>query len=77
MSEPMVQFPVTCPKCGTESIARYPVADVATALLSRSTPLKLYAPCHDYYWTASQWELQQVRQYMGAWLAAPQPAPQE
>jgi hypothetical protein len=76
MSEPVIQFPVTCPLCGAEAMAEYPVADVANALLSRSAELELYAPCHDYHWTASQWELQQVRQYMGAWLkSAPADSP--
>ncbi len=68
MNEPIIQFPSTCPLCGTEAITEHPVADVANALLSRSVELKLYAPCHDYYWTASPWELQQIRQYMGAWM---------
>jgi hypothetical protein len=68
MNEPTIRFPIVCPLCGTEAMTEYPIADVANALLSRSTELKLHAPCHDYYWTASQAELQQVRQYMGAWL---------
>jgi hypothetical protein len=70
MNEPTIQFPVICPLCGAESLTEYKAADVASALLSRSAELKLYAPCHDYYWTASRGELRQVRQYMGAWLKA-------
>jgi hypothetical protein len=68
MNEPTIRFPVVCPLCGAEAITEYPVADVASALLNRSVGLKLYTPCHDYRWTASQLELQQVREYMGAWL---------
>ena len=68
MNEPTIQFPVTCPKCGAEAIADYPVADVADALLSRSTVLQLYAPCHDCHWPASQAEMQQIREYMAAWM---------
>ncbi len=73
MNEPTIQFPVICPKCGKEQLGEYLVADVADALLARSGTLQLYAPCHDYYWTPSQWELQQVRQYLGAWLQASPP----
>jgi hypothetical protein len=70
MNEPTIHFPVVCPKCGTEELGEYPVADVANALLVRSNSLQLYAPCHDYHWTASQGELQQARQYLGAWLTS-------
>ena len=74
MNEPTIQFPQTCPKCGAEALGEYPVADVANALLDRTNSFQLYARCHDYYWTASQWELQQIRQYLGAWLLDPRGA---
>ena len=70
MNEPTIRFPVICPLCDAEAITEYPVADVASALLTRSTGFELYARCHDYHWTASQGELQQIREYMGAWLRA-------
>ena len=34
MREPTIQFPVTCPLCGNEALAEYPVAEVADALLA-------------------------------------------
>jgi hypothetical protein len=78
MNEPTIRFPIICPLCGAEAINEHPVADVASALVARSVELKLYAPCHDYHWTASQCERQQVREYMGAWLkAAPSSEPSE
>jgi hypothetical protein len=71
MDEPTIRFPVTCPQCGTEELGEYSIADVANALLSRGNSLHLHASCHDYYWAASQWELQQIREYLGApWLNA-------
>lgn len=71
MDEPTIRFPVTCPQCGREELAEFPIADVASALLLRRNTLHLYASCHDYYWAASQWELQQIREYLGApWLDA-------
>jgi hypothetical protein len=70
MKEPTIHFPVTCPLCATEAITEYPVADVANALLSSGADLILYAPCHDYHWTANECERQQVRQYMGIWSKA-------
>jgi hypothetical protein len=52
-------------------LGEYSIADVANALLSRGNSLHLYASCHDYYWSASQWELQQIREYLGApWFDA-------
>jgi hypothetical protein len=70
MNEPTIQFPVTCPVCGTEALGEYSVADVADALISRSGPLQLRASCHNHRWTASKLELQQIREYLGAWLKA-------
>jgi hypothetical protein len=70
MNEPTIQFPVTCPVCGAEALAEYPVADVADALISRTGALQLRASCHDLRWTASKLELQQIREYLGAWLKA-------
>jgi hypothetical protein len=72
MNEPMIRFPVSCPQCGNEELGEYRIADVANALLLAGNTLPLYASCHDYYWTASQWELQQIREYLGAlWLGQP------
>lgn len=75
MDEPTVRFPVVCPLCGKETLAVYPVADVASALLTTSDPLTLRTVCHpDHTWAATHLELEQIREYLGAWLnALPQP----
>jgi hypothetical protein len=64
MDEPAVRFPVVCPQCGTESLAEFPVAFIAAALLVDS-PLQLFAPCHPQPWIASEWEREQIREYLG------------
>jgi hypothetical protein len=70
MSEPTVRFAVTCPHCGNEVIGEYPVAEVAVALLLKSTSFKLYAACHNHHWNASQQEMKQIRQFLGSrWSA--------
>ena len=73
--EPTVRFPVTCPQCGKETLGVYPVAAVASALLTETDPLILSALCHpDDSWPATQRELEQIREYMGAWLSSlPEP----
>jgi len=71
MEEPVMRFPVTCPKCGTEALGEYPVAEVAVALMTSSNDLRLYAPCHNYHWIATPIESHQIREYLGApWLDA-------
>ena len=70
MNEPTIQFPVTCPECGKEALNARPIAIVANALLSRMDRLELYAPCHARRWIASNEELQQIREYLGAWFKA-------
>jgi hypothetical protein len=74
MKEPTIRFPVTCPRCGSESLTELPIADVANALLVRGHILQLFVSCHEYSWAASQLELQQIREYLGApWLDAQRP----
>ena len=71
MDEPTVRFPVTCPECGRETLGVYPVADVASALLTKTEPLMLSVICHpELSWPASERELEQIREYLGAWLSA-------
>jgi hypothetical protein len=58
-----VKFPVTCPTCGYEFLSALRVVEVDTSIrLGR--PLQLYAACHDRLWTASEHELQQIREYL-------------
>jgi hypothetical protein len=70
MDEPTVKFPVTCPLCGTEELGEYPVPDIADALIFRTGALQLHSRCHNHSWSASKPELQQIREYLGAWLKA-------
>jgi hypothetical protein len=70
MKEPTIQFPVTCPLCRNEALGEYPVADVADALLARTKALQLRSRCHNQHWTADSDELDQIREYLGAWLTA-------
>jgi hypothetical protein len=65
MNEPTVRFPATCPKCGSERLAEFPVDIVADAL-GRGSDICLAATCHDVIWTATDLELEQIRQYLEA-----------
>ena len=70
MNEPTIKFPVTCPRCGNESLTAFPVATVANALIQRNR-IRLYADCHEVAWHASATEMEQIREYLGApWLDA-------
>jgi hypothetical protein len=70
MSELTVRFPVTCPNCGSERLTEFPVNVVADALL-RGEDICLVATCHDVIWDASELELEQIREYLGAVLEMP------
>lgn len=74
MNEPTIQFPVSCPKCGREELSEYSVAEVAAALLAPTTALRLYAPCHEYHWTARAAELAQIREYFREWMKCQPPS---
>jgi hypothetical protein len=64
MTEPEVLFPVRCPICLQESLAGFRVSVVAEAL--QTLEIRLYANCHVASWHASERELAQIRQYLGA-----------
>ncbi|HEV7612829.1 MAG TPA: hypothetical protein VGO37_13185 [Steroidobacteraceae bacterium] len=65
---PRVRFPVKCPVCGNEALGSYRIADVVDALIN-DRKIRLYATCHDRSWKASDVEVQQLREYLGAvWL---------
>lgn len=74
MNEPTIKFPVSCPKCGREELGEYGVAEVAAALLAPNSPLRLYARCHEYHWTARPAELAQIREYLSAWMKCQEPS---
>ncbi len=69
MHEPTVRFPVACPKCGMERLTEIPF-HVVTDALQRGSDICLVATCHDVIWTATELELEQIREYVGAVLSA-------
>ncbi len=74
MNEPTIRFPVSCPKCGREELGEYPVAEVAAALITPASTLRLYAQCHEYHWTARPAELEQIREYLSEWMKCQPPS---
>jgi hypothetical protein len=56
---------VTCPECALESISELSIAVVANALLTGKT-IRLYAACHDQFWTATFVEREQLRKSLAA-----------
>lgn len=67
---PIVRFPLTCPECGTESLAVLRIVAVTIAVKQWQS-MRLYAPCHDIFWDASALELDQIAAYLGAsWIGA-------
>ena len=62
MTIPLIRFPVTCPICGSIVVTGFNAAEVADALL-KSTPIRLYASCHNIPWYASASEVDQIREY--------------
>jgi hypothetical protein len=66
MIEPTsMRFPVNCPKCGRERLTEIPV-DVVENSLRRGSDISLVATCHDVIWTATELELEQIHEYLGA-----------
>jgi hypothetical protein len=63
--EPSVKIPVTCPECARETIGEFQIAVVATALITGKN-LRLYAACHDVYWTATAVEREIMRKSLAA-----------
>jgi hypothetical protein len=52
-----------------ERLAEISVA-VVTDALQRGSDIYLVATCHDVIWTASELELEQIHEYLGAVLSA-------
>jgi hypothetical protein len=63
----VIRFPVTCPLCGGDSLACRPFIEIIDAFF-RFKPLVLFAPCHGAYWSASEIQLSQIRDYVSATL---------
>jgi hypothetical protein len=59
------RFPLTCPRCGTESLMAYRTVAVTIAVKDWHS-MRLYTPCHDIFWDASVLELDQIDAYLGA-----------
>jgi hypothetical protein len=72
MQGPLLRFPATCPECALESLVQLPVAVVADQLRTGRN-IRLYARCHDKYWTATFLEREQLREYLAAVNAAALP----
>jgi hypothetical protein len=64
MSDPIVRFPVKCPCCGQESLAREGL-EVIMNRFSDDRPIKLHADCeyHRLVWVASEIERNQIQDY--------------
>ena len=65
MDESRVRFPVVCPECRKEMLSSFRIADLMPALLN-GRKIALHASCHGRTWIASDAELEQIRQYLGA-----------
>jgi hypothetical protein len=67
MNVSVVRFPVTCPACSRESLARLSV-DTVLQSLATDRPFKLYAKCdrHAIAWVANEAERNQIREYTDA-----------
>ena len=63
MIEPTIRFPVVCPTCGKEHLTELPIDEVEYAL-KRGSDISLVATCHDVIWTATERELEQIREYL-------------
>lgn len=61
MQEPTIKLTVTCPSCALESPFVISMPRVANALLINKG-IRLYAECHDQYWTATFGEREQIRE---------------
>jgi hypothetical protein len=60
-----MRFPVTCPQCARESLAKFSIGLITEALIAGST-IRLHATCHNLYWDANELEVEQIREYLGA-----------
>ncbi len=71
MKQHRVRFPVICPLCGRESLVELPAASI-TAAIDEQSPIRLRAACHDVSWDAAEFELEQIREYLGVACLAEQ-----
>jgi hypothetical protein len=65
-----VSIPIQCPRCGTPTLADFPVAVVVMALTSWKQ-MRLYSACHEGAWDATPSELEAIRVHLGdVWIEA-------
>jgi len=70
MKESFIRFPITCPRCGHESLTEFRAVVVTIATVEWHS-MRLYASCHKVFWDASDLELEQIGAYLGAsWIGA-------
>jgi hypothetical protein len=70
MEESSIRFPITCPRCGNESLTEFRAVVVTIAVIEWHC-MRLYSSCHEVFWDASEMELEQIREYLGAsWIGA-------
>jgi hypothetical protein len=69
MIEPSVRFPVVCPNFLREVRSDLPLAQAAGALI-RQRGIRMHSPCHDVYWDAGAFEMEQLREYVQVWQVA-------
>jgi len=64
MNDPIVRFPVKCPCCGQESLAREDLGAITNRFLN-DRPIKLHTDCeyHRVVWVASEIERNQIQDY--------------
>jgi hypothetical protein len=62
--EPLVRFPVVCPRCTRETLFHIPVKSITEALLTRTDISLSTECCGGVDWVASEIETEQIRQYI-------------
>jgi len=65
MEVTLLRVPVACPDCKKEALAEFPMVWIGKAL-AYGRSIRLFAPCHDKVWVASELEREQLRQYLEA-----------
>jgi len=70
MEKSFIRFPITCPRCGNESLTEFRAVVVTIAVIEWHS-MRLYSRCHDVFWDASERELDQIGEYLGvSWIGA-------
>jgi hypothetical protein len=65
--EPLIRFPVACPKCMRESLFHVPLKSINEALVTRNDISLSTACCGGVDWVASGIETEQIKQYVSLW----------